>query len=74
MALRITKYDFVTKNPLSNDIKWIGNFGLLSKYKQGQNDHFDFILKNEDKFRYFFGVTLDGIEGEWRQFLDQDEM
>ncbi len=70
----ITKYDFVTKNPLSNDIKWIGNFGLLSKYKQGQNDHFDFILKNEDKFRYFFGVTLDGIEGEWRQFLDQDEM
>jgi hypothetical protein len=69
----ISKYDLVTKNPLSNEIKWIGNFGLLSKYKQGQNDHYDFVLRNETGFRYFFGVTLDGIEGEWRQFLDQEE-
>ena len=70
----ISKYDFITKNPISKDIKWIGNFGLLAKYKQGQNDHYDFILKNEDKFRYFFGVTIDGIEGEWRQFLDQEDI
>jgi hypothetical protein len=69
----ISKYDLVIKNPLNNEIKWIGNYGLLSRYKQGQNDHYDFILKNENSYRYFFGVTLDGIEGEWRQFLDQEE-
>jgi hypothetical protein len=69
----ISKYDTISKGPLSNEIKWKGNYGLLTRYKQGQNDHYDFILKNNDDYRYFFGVTLDGIEGEWRQFLDIEE-
>jgi len=69
----ISKYDSIKDKPAQNEIKWIGNYGLLSKYKQGQNYHYDFVLKNETGFRYFFGVTLDGIEGEWRQFLDQEE-
>jgi len=69
----ISKYDSISNNPLSKEIKWRGNYGLLTRYKQGQNDHYDFILRNGDDYRFFFGVTLDGIEGEWRQFLDLDE-
>ena len=69
----ISKYDSISNNPQSKDIKWKGNYGLLSRYKQGQNDHFDFILRKADDYRFFFGVTLDGIEGEWRQFLEIEE-
>lgn len=70
----ISKYDSISRDPLSKTIKWKDNYGLLTKYKQGQNDHYDFILKNGDDYRFFFGVTLDGIEGEWRQFLDNEEI
>jgi hypothetical protein len=69
----ISKYDSVIANPLSKDILWIDNYGLISKYKQGQNDHFDFIFRSDNGYRYFFGVTLDGIEGVWRQFVDREE-
>jgi hypothetical protein len=69
----ISKYDSVQSAPEKQDIKWLGTYGLLAKYKQGQNDHFDFILKTDTGLRYFFGVTLDGIDGEWRQFIDKEE-
>lgn len=69
----ISKYDSIQGNAEKQDIKWIGNYGLLAKYKQGQNDHFDFILRTENGLRYFFGVTLDGIDGDWRQFIDKED-
>lgn len=68
----ISKYKTIDLIKIDNDVIWKGNFGLLSKYKQGQNDHFDFVLKNGSDYRFFFGVTLDGIDGEWRLFVDDE--
>ncbi len=68
----ISKYQTIDLTKIDSDAMWKGNFGLLSKYKQGQNDHYDFVLKNGTDYRFFFGVTLDGIEGEWRLFVDEE--
>lgn len=69
----ISKYSSLSKKQIVDEAIWKGNYGLIAKYKQGQNDHYDFILRNGEDFRYFFGVTLDGIEGEWRLFVEDEE-
>ena len=69
----ITKYDEITQDKANSDIQWRGNYGLVKQYTQGKNPHFDFILKTETENRYFFGVTPDGIHGNWKEFLSEEE-
>jgi hypothetical protein len=54
--------------------QWLGNYGLLKKYKQGNNTHYDLIQKTTNGYRFFFGVTLDGIHGPWKALAGEDEV
>ncbi len=69
----ISRYSDISKNIESADIIWKGNYGLVRQYLQGQNQHYDFVLNTGNGYRYFFGVTTDGINGEWKTFLSNDE-
>ena len=69
----ISRYSDISKNIESADIIWKGNYGLVRQYLQGQNQHYDFVLNTGNNYRYFFGVTTDGINGEWKTFLSNDE-
>lgn len=69
----ISKYSDIAKNIESADVVWKGDYGLVRQYLQGQNQHYDFVLRTATGFRYFFGVTTDGINGEWKTFLSNDE-
>jgi hypothetical protein len=69
----ITKYNEVSQNLDSSEIIWHDRFGLLRQYKQGNNQLFDFILRNGNENRFFFGVTADGIHGQWKSFLRDEE-
>lgn len=69
----ITKYNEISQNLDSADITWHDRFGMLRQYKQGNNTLFDFILRNGSDNRFFFGVTIDGIHGNWKSFLRDEE-
>lgn len=69
----INKYISANEGDKTQSINWRGNFGLLRKYK-GRNSYvFDFVLKEEDKIRYFYGVTTDGLHGDWKLLAGLEE-
>jgi hypothetical protein len=49
------------------DIKWHGDIGVLKESKRGKSRRFDFAQKSDGKIRLYFGVTEDGIHGEWKE-------
>jgi hypothetical protein len=69
----ISRYSDIAKNIESTDVVWKGDYGLVRQYLQGRNQHYDFVLKTVNGYRYFFGVTTDGINGEWKTFLSNEE-
>lgn len=66
----ITTFSNLPKDLSQAEIKWQGNFGLLRKYKQGNNQRFDLLQRKANTYRYYFGVTEDGIQDAWRSLLD----
>jgi hypothetical protein len=69
----ISKYAEVSPAIEKANITWQGNYGLLHKYSHGNNVHFDLIQKTDSGYRYFFGVTPDGIHGPWKAFFSEEE-
>jgi Putative DNA-binding domain len=69
----ITEYAEIGDKIDQVSIQWQGNYGLLNKYMQGNNTHYDLIQKTATGYRFFFGVTLDGIHGPWKALAGEDE-
>jgi hypothetical protein len=63
--------DLVREIPAS--ILWQNEIGLIKRYKQGNTTLYDFINHNGNGYRYFFGVTSNGIHGPWKVFGEEDE-
>jgi PHP family Zn ribbon phosphoesterase len=53
--------------------QWQGDYGLLGQHKQGQKIRYDFVQRINDNYRYYFGVTEDGLHGPWKAILGQEE-
>ena len=69
----ISRYNEIVPHLDSLEISWRGDYGLIRQYSHGKNTLFDLILKTPEGYRFFFGVTADGIHGNWREFLAEDE-
>ena len=54
-------------------IQWNGNLGVTRRYKQGKGERFDLVQKTADGYRFYYGVTEDGIHGEWKELLGTEE-
>ena len=61
----ISQYSKLPKSPEDMDITWQGDLGLVSKKKRGNYYSYDLIQRTAEGFRYYFGVTDDGIHGGW---------
>ncbi len=60
-------------NPLkSEQIQWHGDIGLWRRYKKGGVIRYDFIQRDGDRLRVYYGVTESGIQGEWQHFLEPE--
>jgi hypothetical protein len=70
----LTKYNEVFASIEKENINWQGEYGLLRQYSQGKFTHYDFVQKTVSGYRYFFGVTQDGIHGPWKIFLAEEEV
>ena len=64
----ITTFVKLPKN-FEKTITWSGDLGLLKEYKQGKRKRFDLAQKSSGGTKLYFGVTEDGIHGDWRQLV-----
>ncbi len=77
-ARRLWHYAISSFLSFPNDLEqasivWQGNFGLVRQYKQGKTTHYDLIQRTAEGYRYFFGVTPDGIYGPWKSVTGLEE-
>jgi Putative DNA-binding domain len=70
----ISRYAEIHDSLDKENITWIGDFGLMRQDNQGKTPHFDLIQKTGNGYRFFFGVTPDGIHGPWKQFFAEEEV
>jgi len=69
----INRYNEVAPEINSMGIAWQGDLGLLGKYKQGNTLRYDLIQRLNEGYRYYFGVTDDGIHGLWKLLTGIEE-
>ena len=69
----ITSYDKLPSDLSQAKIQWQGSFGLINRHKQGKSTRYDLIQHIEAGYRYYFGVTEDGIHGPWKALLGQED-
>lgn len=68
----ITRYGEVNGNLEKTPVEWHGAYGLLRRYQQNKTTFYDFIQRDGSAYRFFFGVTEDGIHGPWKVFSAED--
>jgi hypothetical protein len=56
-----------------NKIVWKGNVGLVRFDKRAGKVRYDLALRENGAIRVFYGVTEDGMEGPWAQFVEVEE-
>ncbi len=69
----ITAYGEIADKLDQIDIQWEGDIGMVRHRKRGKADLFDFVQHSPAGYRFFFGVTPDGIHGPWKTFIGEDE-
>ncbi len=57
----------------SNQIRWKENVGIVRSAKRAGKVRFDLALRNGSDIRIFYGVTEEGMEGDWAQFVEEAE-
>lgn len=65
----ITQYAMLPKDLKEVTIQWQGDLGLLRRHKQRKDTRYDLIQRSKPGYRYYFGVTEDGIHGAWEQLV-----
>jgi hypothetical protein len=52
------------------EVKWLGDLGLISASQRAGATRYDLVLRQPDgALRVFYGVTDDGVHGEWRPVI-----
>lgn len=69
----LTQYASLPEDLHQAGIRWEGDFGLLNHDKEGKRDRYDLVQRTVDGYRFYFGVTEDGIHGPWRSLVGNHE-
>ncbi len=54
-------------------ITWEGDMGLVKRWKQGKSVRYDLVQRINSAYRYYFGVTEDGIHGPWEKLVGRED-
>ncbi len=62
-------------NPIDPErVTWNGEYGLWQSAKRARRLRYDLVLRQPDgSLRIFYGVTSDGMNGPWAQFLQEED-
>ena len=53
----------------ASKIQWHGDIGMLKQRKHGDKARYDLAQREGDNLRAYYGVTEDGIHGEWARLV-----
>ncbi len=67
----IKRYNEVSPNIQKIDVTWQGNYGIIRKYNVLNYTNYDLVYKQDNSYRYFFGVTSNGIHGPWKSLVGE---
>jgi hypothetical protein len=68
----ITRFSHYPADLSQAGIHWQGDLGLVIKYKQGKSMRYDLVQRTSQGYRYYFGVTEDGIHGPWAALVGEE--
>jgi hypothetical protein len=61
-------------NPIDAEkVQWQGDIGLWQASKRAGKMRYDLVQRAEDGLHVYYGVTEDGMDGPWRQFLVEED-
>jgi hypothetical protein len=69
----ITQHAQLPEDINKAEVTWQGSLGVLRRYKQGKRERYDLVQRTGQKVRYYYGVTEDGIHGQWKTLLGTEE-
>lgn len=69
----LTEYSRLPADPLQAVSRWDGNLGLLKVRKQGHNTLYDLVQRLPQGMRFYYGVTQDGVHGQWKRLVGVDD-
>jgi hypothetical protein len=55
------------------EAQWHGDLAQLDRIKFGKSVRYELVQRTQDGFRYYFGVTDDGIHGVWKQVVGLED-
>lgn len=65
----ISEYTKLPSNLSKSPIAWQGDIGILNERRKGKSKRYDLAQKAPEGTRVYFGVTEDGIHGEWKRLV-----
>jgi hypothetical protein len=61
-------------NPVKiNKVQWVGDIGLWRRYEKAGTVRYDLAQRDSTNLRAYYGVTENGMHGQWMQFLGEEE-
>lgn len=69
----ITQYSSMPSDLSQLPVNWQGDYGLINLSKQGNTTRYDLIQKIAGGYRFYFGVTEDGIHGPWKKVIGEED-
>jgi hypothetical protein len=76
-ARRLWRYAITEKEAQPTlDVKrvaWNGDIGLVKKHQRGGATRYDLAQRSNGDVRVYYGVTEDGVHGEWKRVVGDDE-
>ncbi|MBN1437833.1 MAG: putative DNA binding domain-containing protein [Anaerolineales bacterium] len=61
------------KLPAPETFGWQGDLALLKKRTRRGDESYDLVQRTPKGIRYYFGVSEDGIHGEWKRLVGAEE-
>lgn len=65
----ITQYLQLPGDPRQAAKEWKGGLGILRERKSGRGSRYDLAQETNGSVRVYFGVTEDGIHGDWKELV-----
>jgi len=69
----ITRFNKLPKDLSKLDVKWHGDLAQVDRINIGKSIKYELVQRTPEGYRYYFGVTDDGIHGNWKQVVGLDD-
>jgi len=53
-------------------VEWRGDIGAVKRHERGGRARYDLVQREHGKLRVYYGVTEDGVHGEWTRLVGLD--